>query len=469
MANEYLLATNFIVAAAMAGLATWLLYLDFSNRISRSLALVLGVRAATVIINQVILILPVAEDPYWVGVRGYFILALPFLLVDFFIIYNWRMPYPGRRAARWVVAGVAMMCEAAYLFDHSTLEIRDATGEALYGPLAVLFIGQATMFSLLAIWFAFACARSNAESRAKFNALVSLGFASFAMVEGTVTWLFVVQQGSEWLNKLFPEPPGLTAPLAAAYIVYALALPLGLASVAILFSQARRRGWGGARANWILVIATFCLAMPTLGRILDPSNNSRVFFLLLGLARLVFPALVGYAVIRQTQTRIDPFELDVRVRIGLKRGTIGGIFVAGYFVVSEGATKVIETLAARRLEGAWAEGIGIVGAALLVFVMNPLLRMGDQISGSALPHARPVGDLSSPERSRLYREQAELAWLDGSITVKERMLLDRLRDRLGLPLDEAARLETEAATGGHHLEPMRKRFPAVAPPKGRRS
>ena len=67
-----------------------------------------------------------------------------------------------------------------------------------------------------------------------------------------------------------------------------------------------------------------------------------------------------------------------------------------------------------------------------------------------MPHQR-VADLTQDERAHLYRDQVELAWADGRLTVKERALLDQLRERMGLSLEEAGAIEARAYRRG--LEP----------------
>ena len=55
------------------------------------------------------------------------------------------------------------------------------------------------------------------------------------------------------------------------------------------------------------------------------------------------------------------------------------------------------------------------------------------------------------QRRRLYRDQVELAWHDGLMGVKERMILRNLRDRLGIAPHEAERMEDDVTFGARGL------------------
>ncbi|HEX9817141.1 MAG TPA: hypothetical protein VGB18_09190 [Candidatus Thermoplasmatota archaeon] len=81
-----------------------------------------------------------------------------------------------------------------------------------------------------------------------------------------------------------------------------------------------------------------------------------------------------------------------------------------------------------------------MGAALVLAVSNAPLH-GFLHRGSPRPVYR-YG--RKAQRHQLYRDQAVLVWADHSITRRERILLDNLREHLALTFEEAARIERDA-------------------------
>jgi hypothetical protein len=111
-------------------------------------------------------------------------------------------------------------------------------------------------------------------------------------------------------------------------------------------------------------------------------------------------------------------------------------FVVLFFAASEGAEAVFQTTL--------GPAFGLAAAGLLTFALKPLERMAEGLATVAVPNAKPLVQMSGPERHHLYLEQARLAWTDGDFDAKERRILDNLRERLGLSADEARALEMVA-------------------------
>jgi uncharacterized tellurite resistance protein B-like protein len=76
-----------------------------------------------------------------------------------------------------------------------------------------------------------------------------------------------------------------------------------------------------------------------------------------------------------------------------------------------------------------------------------LQRFAERVANRTLPHGKSLKSMDSAERVEVYAEQARIAWADGQLERKERMLLDKLRDQLGLSAAEASRLEAQALKG----------------------
>ncbi|MBI2076792.1 MAG: hypothetical protein HYT80_00265, partial [Euryarchaeota archaeon] len=85
--------------------------------------------------------------------------------------------------------------------------------------------------------------------------------------------------------------------------------------------------------------------------------------------------------------------------------------------------------------------VGIAAAAVLLLALHPLQRLADRLSRAAVPNAKPLAAMSHPEHLALYKEQVQIAWADGTMSAKERRMLDRTRERLAISLEESMRVE----------------------------
>ena len=150
--------------------------------------------------------------------------------------------------------------------------------------------------------------------------------------------------------------------------------------------------------------------------------------------------VIAYAVLRQRLLNIQ-----WKLRIAVRGTTLAGIFLAVLFALSEGLQVVFQRQAEQSgISEGVGSAIGIVGAGIVVFALHPVQRFAERLALRTVPNGKPIDTMSNPERTALYREQAELAWLDGELRRKERLLLDGLRHRLGMSLAEAAQIESDA-------------------------
>jgi uncharacterized membrane protein YebE (DUF533 family) len=152
----------------------------------------------------------------------------------------------------------------------------------------------------------------------------------------------------------------------------------------------------------------------------------------LGLWRLSLPVLVTYALLRY-----QLFDLNVKLKWTINRGALATPFLAVFFIVTQATENFLNQF------GILA---GSVAAGLLLFALEPLQKVAVRLSDRAMPQTKALPQLSSDERLSLYREQVALAWHDGSLSRKERVMLDTLRERLGLSHAQAARLESQVTS-----------------------
>lgn len=158
-------------------------------------------------------------------------------------------------------------------------------------------------------------------------------------------------------------------------------------------------------------------------------------FTALGLTGLGGPVrMAGAVLIAWGILRYQVLDFDVKLRWSLERSTVASIFIAVFFLVSEGAQEFFGAAASN----AW---VGIIAAAALMFFMAPLQRLAERVGARALPDARPAASLLDEEVRDLYEQRLRAAWGDGTLTRDERVLLEHLRERLRIPVEEAAALE----------------------------
>lgn len=429
---------QFAVAAVYFGLALWLLYLDFSRTIHRILALLLFLRGSIISLNQLVSVDPSNAD-FWHGSRLYFFIAAAFATLDFLIVYTWRKSTPARRGARRFSIGLFVMTELVYALDHSLVSIR-AEGTLRFGALGVFSPLHVVMLGVAAFWFAWLSRSTTIPAQARFHGLFALGFAVAALAEAAGPLAFLVLNGIRPLLIAGGTAPGAVS----AQVISLLTIPLSIAAVVILLSESLKQG-NISRAWWQAAVGVAVVALPLLTRIIaGDSSHSYLFFS--AVPRVFGPALLTYALVRQLGTSGDIFRLDLRAGMALRKGTVGGVLIAFFFIVSESAAQFFSQFAAtQNLDPIVAQILGIVGAGILLVFLHPLNRLGERLSTSVLPHAKPLNDLGNRERLRIYKEQVELAWADGSITRKERLLLDKLREQLNLQISDTVTLESRAA------------------------
>ena len=179
----------------------------------------------------------------------------------------------------------------------------------------------------------------------------------------------------------------------------------------------------------------------------------KVAFVILGIAAIgmIFTAvgltglggpirMAGAVLIAWGILRYQVLDIDVKLRWGLEQSTVASIFIAVFFIVSEGAQEVLGAAASN-------EWIGIIAAAGLVFFMAPLQRLAERVGARALPDARPPATMLDVEVRDLYERRLRSAWRDGALTRDERVLLDHLRERLRIPVEDAAAMERHVLAG----------------------
>jgi len=152
------------------------------------------------------------------------------------------------------------------------------------------------------------------------------------------------------------------------------------------------------------------------------------------LGTLLAVPLIAYGILR---THL--FDIDLRIRWTIKQSTLAGIFVALMFLISEGASTF--------LSAELGNVVGLLVAAVVMYFVAPLQRFAESVASAAMPNTRNTPEYVTYRKMRVFEAALTEAMQEGGISDKERSLLNRLRDSLGISPADAEMLEHELLTG----------------------
>ena len=144
--------------------------------------------------------------------------------------------------------------------------------------------------------------------------------------------------------------------------------------------------------------------------------------------------LIAYGILR-----VKLFDIDLRIRWTIKQTTLATVVVTFIFVLSEGADRF--------LSEELGNVFGLLAAAVVVFFLAPLQRFAERVAGAAMPNTHNTPEYAAHRKMQVYEAAVAEARQDGGITDKERALLNRLRDSLGISPMDAETLERDLPPG----------------------
>jgi hypothetical protein len=152
------------------------------------------------------------------------------------------------------------------------------------------------------------------------------------------------------------------------------------------------------------------------------------------LGTLIAVPLIAYGILRA-----HLFDIDLRIRWTIKQSTVAAVFVTIFYLVSEGADRF--------LSSEFGNIIGLVASALVVFFLVPLQRFAERVASVAMPNTENTPEYAMFRKLQVYEAALTEALPDGSISERERELLNRLRDSLGISIADADAIERELQEG----------------------
>lgn len=207
-------------------------------------------------------------------------------------------------------------------------------------------------------------------------------------------------------------------------LAFALTAAIDAARRAARGSVSRKQGVAIAWA-FGLRMSGYAIAIP----LLDSAT-------VLALALLETAVVLQAAVLVHAIVKNQLFDIDLKIKWTIRKGTVAAAFVGVFFVVSEGAQTF--------LSDQMGPLAGLLAAGVLVFAMAPLQRVAERVSDMALPGVKDTAEYRTVRKREVYRAAVEGALEDGAVSDRERAMLARLADQLGLGPLEMHDIEREA-------------------------
>lgn len=429
----------FVVLVTFLGAAAWLLWIDFANRVHRGFALFFVLQALE---SGLLLIARTAGD---LGSRleGYVAIALPFAILNVAILYHevyGARPPRAKKSLWWLRLVLLVAClalEVAYWLDHGLISASPRTGGP--GPLSFWGAVPNLTLALVALFFAreFTVARFRPIRRGL--GLMALGFSLHPAFGSAF------QLAAGYPTVLEGDLGRHVATMVSVYVAIVCILVLAMGLVAFSVRANRRLDPYGdvPRFVWVqsaAVVSGVLIGLWAVAVRAQPAwaeVQRDLLHITLAIWEVSLPLLLVFAVLRY---RFLNAELGAK-RV-VKTGILGGSVVAAMFVVGE-VPQAIFSGGPLVIDERWASILSVVAGGILMLFLHPLSRMAERASGTALPEARKISDLSRVDRLSLYKDQALIAWRDGTLSRKERLLLDQLAARIELKPEVTAQIEAE--------------------------
>lgn len=354
----------------------------------------------------------------WGRVSDYFALTQPLALLCFGLVW----PRPVLGMPRWAITGgcvaLALGLVAWRMARPADFDV-EAGGWAGLAFVAVFILNVVPALR----WFRAHAAGSGTE------ATLLLGLAYGAYLAGAMA--------GPVLNVLWPAP-GADAPDQVTRAVAAVAgLSLFVVAAAVVaWSRATRDRRSVRRV--LAVLAAFVLGRIVMFAFERTAAAPDRFVAYDVVGDLAISLMVGYALLRMRL-----FDLDLKIKWTLRRGTVAAVFLAVFFVVAQIAQNVLTD----------SQGlvVGGVAAGLMLFAIHPLQRAAERVADAALPGVKDTPEFRASRKHEVYRSALRLAFADRALSREEERHLADLATELDIAAADAFRLreDVERELGVH--------------------
>lgn len=302
---------------------------------------------------------------------------------------------------------------AVFLAPLQTVDLTDGTARNL-GPWWVVFVN--TMFTL-----------------------TSGGIAALAGASAALAFRYTALPRRPEMDasrrQLRIMAAGLMVPAVFTMVHQIVANWYGLAGAAaiVVFSAIVAGPWlvamrGDARPKGPRNVAWLALTVAVIAAYMATNNINADDLGVYGLVRLVSCGILAYGVLQAQM-----LGLDVKVRFAVKSSTLAALFVGAFFAASELAQQFFG-------EQFQSQYLGIAAAGLLVMAIAPMQRWAERLAEKAVPR---TGSAPMSAVADIYREQVQTAWVDGTISANEKIMLRKLREKLAIAAHDAEAIEAD--------------------------
>ena len=416
-------------SALMLSLAALLLWHGIGRPANRLLALALACHGVSSLAYVAGASLP--DDAQWLErARRYAWLAIAPAFIAFAAYYPRPRRLPGPRALTPLVAGLGIAAfPLLYLAEHDLYASGGRAGPLLLAARLLLVAYGLIAWRMLRAW-----SREPEASPAR-DALLTTGLA-FALIHLYDAVSLFAWDALGTLGVAFDPASASDPRLVVIHLV-------GLAAyVPFLALLARERSSSrGLRVARVSTLAAVLLALGLAGAVAAARAAGSasaieaaegVWTAASGLWDLTFPAILAYAVLRH-----QLLDVDVKLRWTISKSTTAAIFIAVFFLASEGAQIFF---------GRDQELVGLAAAGALVFAMTPLQRAAERLAERAVPVATSTGAtpaLPAARGAQSYRRAVRFALRDRKLSHDEEVELATIAHDLGLSGPDATRIRLE--------------------------
>ncbi|MEX0893635.1 MAG: hypothetical protein WEB88_15830, partial [Gemmatimonadota bacterium] len=268
------------------------------------------------------------------------------------------------------------------------------------------------------------------QPRRRLNALLA---ATLLAAMSVLVWPeWYVGAVAYWpaVGGLHPAPGTGFVPMFWMWgLMWLVGLSLSISALRQARTILRRRqarafliAFGTRDISFVLTVALLTVVPPT---------NPYIHWVLLlfSLTWLVYLPLVGYGILKH-----QLFDIDLRVKRTVQRSTVLGSFAGAFFIGGEAFEQILPV-----------DGfvLGILAATAVALAFRPLQRLAERVAERAVPGVDESADYLTERRFEVYRDAIEGALADGSISQRERAILGKLQESLGIEPAAARRIEAE--------------------------
>ena len=198
-------------------------------------------------------------------------------------------------------------------------------------------------------------------------------------------------------------------------------------------SAAKRQARAFAIAFGVHDVGLF-LVMVLPGHLIPPPPSGQItdVFDILGanVVTIAFVLLLSYGILK-----VQLFDIDLRIKRGLRRSTVAAVFVAVFFVV--------EQIAQNYLSARFGLLLGAIAAGLTLFAFSHIHHFAERVANGAMPNVKPTPEYLAYRKLEVYRAAFEDLYSENGISDKERAMLDHMRAKLDIRPGDALAIESE--------------------------